>query len=123
MDWTLFTGILGSAGLFSLIQYLVTRHDRKHDRIGAIETKIDNIDKKCDRNELATTRLQLLWLIKTQPKNHDTILRTAQRYFIDLDGNAEAYDVFDHWRKVEDVSISWFESVSHREENTKRRQK
>ena len=103
-----FTTILGSGGFFALIQYLINRYDNKNDRLGRIEKKIDVISEKNDRNELATTRLQLLFLIQMQPNNKDTILQTAQRYFMELKGNGEAWDTFKHWADEKNVDSSYY---------------
>lgn len=103
-----FTTILGSGGFFALIQYLISRYDNKNDRLSRIEKKIDLISEKGNRNELATTRLQLLFLIQMQPDNKDTILQTAQRYFRELDGNGEAWDAFKHWADSKGIDISYY---------------
>ena len=110
------TSIFGSAGLFSLIQYLISRHDKKNNGMIQIKNHLNKIEEKCDRNELATTRLQLIFLIETQPDNKDTILQTAQRYFIELDGNGEAWAVFDTWAKSKKIDIGWYKMLLERKE-------
>lgn len=104
------TTILGSGGFFALIQFLVNRHDNKNDKLTRIEHKVDSTIEKGQRNELAITRLQLLFLILMQPDNKDTILLTAQRYFMELDGNGEAWDVFKKWAKEREVDSSYFQN-------------
>lgn len=110
------TSIFGSAGLFSLIQYLISRHDKKNNGMIQIKNHLNKIEEKCDRNELATTRLQLIFLIETQPDNKDTILQTAQRYFIELDGNGEAWAVFDTWAKEKKLDLGWYKMLLERKE-------
>lgn len=107
--------ILGSAGLFGFIQFLISRHDGKERSLVQINTKLDSIDKKCDRNELATTRLQLIFLIDAQPQSKDTILQTAQRYFVELNGNGEAWAVFYDWAEKNKLDIGWYKSLLERE--------
>ena len=51
------TSVFGSAGIWGLIQFLISRHDGKKEIILQIEKKLDQIQHKCDRNELAITRL------------------------------------------------------------------
>lgn len=109
------TTILGSGGFFALIQYLVSRHDNRNDRLKRIESKIDASLEKNDRNELAITRFQLLFLIQLQPDNKDAILQTAQRYFMELDGNGEAWDAFRHWADRKEVDTSYYHSHMHKE--------
>lgn len=104
------TSVLGSAGMFGFVQFVISRHDNKDERLKRIEQKIDLSLEKSDRNELATTRLQLLFLIQTQPKNRDTIQQTAQRYFMELDGNGEAWDAFKRWCDSENVDPSYYQA-------------
>lgn len=109
------SGFLGAGGVIGFVQFMVARHDTQNDRLIRIEKKIDQSLEKSDRNELATTRLQLLFVIQTQSNNKDTILRTAHRYFIELDGNGEAWDVFKHWAESHDVDSSYYNSLLQRE--------
>lgn len=106
---------VGSAGLYSLIQFLISRHDKKKDRLGAIEKKIDEIMHDSKRNELATTRLQLLWLIDSDPSNKDAILKTAQRYFVELNGDGEAWDIFYTWAEKKRVNTGWYQMLIRKE--------
>lgn len=106
----LFTTILGSGGFFALIQYLISRHDNRSVQFSQIEKKLDESLEKSMRNELATTRLQLLFLIQLQPENKDAILKTAQRYFMELDGNGEVWDVFRHWTDEQGVDSGYYKA-------------
>lgn len=109
---TILLAALGSAGFFTFLQFLINRHDNKD----GLEQKIDTLINLEKRNELATTKVQLQVLFALQPQNHDTILIVAQRYFIELDGDAEMYNEFVRWSEKEKVSVKWFESVRIREE-------
>ena len=111
--------ILGSAGLFGFIQFLVSRHDVKQHDFAQIKNQLNNIENKCDRNELATTRLQLFFLIKTQPENVDAIETTAQRYFIELGGNGEAWAAFHDWAEKNKIDTSWYKALLAREKGNK----
>lgn len=114
-----FSAILGSAGLFSFAQFLISRHDNKNGKLAQIQKQLDTISGKCDRNELATTRLQLIFLIDSQPQNKDTILTTAQRYFVELDGNGEAWAVFYGWAEHNKLDIGWYKALLEREKGKK----
>lgn len=107
--------ILGSTGLFGLIQFLVNRHDSKERALAQIKAQLNNIESKCDRNEAATNRLQLLFLIESQPQNKDTILQTAERYFVGLNGNGEAWAVFYEWAEKNKIDIGWYKALIERE--------
>ena len=111
-----FSAILGSAGLFSFAQFLISRHDNKDKSLEQIKKQLDNISHQCDRNELATTRLQLIFLIDSQPNNRDTILATAQRYFVELDGNGEAWAVFYDWAEHNKLDIGWYKALLKQKE-------
>lgn len=111
--------LFGSAGFFGLIQYLISRHDGKKGDIKHIREKLDKIDDKCDRNERATTRLQLIFLINSQPENKDTILQTAQRYFIELNGNGEAWAIFNAWAEKNKLDTGWYKALLEREKGNK----
>ena len=108
------TSVLASSGLFGLLQFLVTRHDNKKRDIAQINHKLDTINHKCDRNELATTRLQLIFLIEAHPENKDTILQTAERYFVELDGNGEAWALFHRWAEGNDIDTGWYNALIKR---------
>ena len=109
-------GLVGSAGLYGLIQFLIARYDKKNDRIKEVEKKIDMIFVRLDRNELATTRVQLIYLIDSDPSNKDAILKTAQRYFVELDGDGEAWDIFYTWAKRRKVNTSWYQMLIKKEQ-------
>lgn len=115
----IFSSVFGSAGLFGLIQFLISRHDSKSRDMSQIKHQLSIIEQKCERNELATTRLQLIFLIQSQPKNSDTILQTAQRYFVELDGNGEAWAVFYHWAEENHLDLGWYKALIQREERRK----
>lgn len=109
------TSFFGSAGLFSLIQFFVSRHDDRARNTSQIKTQLDNIESKCERNEQAIARLQLFFLLETQPENEDAIEATAQRYFIELDGNAEAWAPFYRWATEHKVDTGWYKALLERE--------
>jgi hypothetical protein len=99
---TIIIAVLGSTGLSTLIQYFVSRHDKKHDRLAQIE-------KKLDKTEKDSVRLQLLFLIKMMPTETQEILACAQHYFCDLDGNWYATSLFFRWMQEYKVARpQWF---------------
>lgn len=103
--------MLGSTGMFSLVQFLITRHDNNKGATAQIKSQLNAIENKCDRNELATTRLQILFLIESQPDNKDAILQTAQRYFVELHGNGEAWAVFNSWADSNNIDLGWYRAL------------
>jgi hypothetical protein len=112
------TSVLASSGFFGLLQFFITRHDNKARDNAQIKAKLDTIAHKCDRNELATTRLQLIFLIEAHPENKDTILQTAQRYFVELDGNGEAWSLFHIWAEKNGIDTGWYNALIKRKKGS-----
>ena len=106
----------GSAGLFGLIQFLIRRYDQKNQDKCQYTTQLNRIEERTIQNEKAIVRLQLIYLIHEQPENKDTILLTAQRYFIELNGNGEAWAVFDEWAKAKKLDLGWYKMLLERKE-------
>lgn len=122
MDFGLFfSAILGSAGLFGLIQFFVTRHDHKYDRMADIEKKVDRVGKSQDDMNLRLTRMELTNLIKDDPNNVDAVLQVAEYYFIELDGNAYAHALFEKWAVEHGVAIGWLPKITKGVKNGKKK--
>lgn len=122
MDFGLvLSSILGSAGLFGLIQFFITRHDRKYDRMADIEKKMDRVCTSQDNMNLRLTRMELTNLIKDNPNNIDAILQVAEYYFIELDGNAYAHALFEKWASEHGVAIGWLPKITKGAKNGKKR--
>ena len=113
MDFGLFiTTILGSAGLFSMIQFFVMRHDRKKEDLVGIKKEINKLRKAQIDTNTRVTRMELLSLIRDDPNNVDAILQVAEYYFIELDGNAYAHAVFEKWAKEHGVATGWLPKIT-----------
>lgn len=63
-------------------------------RVDALEEKIDDNYAK---DELATTRLELMVLMEHDPDNVIEIEKLAKHYFSDLNGNSYLTSVFSRW--------------------------
>ena len=93
---------LGSTALASLAQFLISRRDKKHDRLQRIE-------KQLDKTEADSVRLQLLFLIQQMPKEHQEILKVAEHYFSDLKKNWYMTSLFERWCVQEGLpEPAWF---------------
>lgn len=113
MDFGLFfTAILGSAGVFSLIQFFVTRHDRKKDGLNGIKKELDCMKKSLNDTNIRVTRMELLRLMQSDPENIDAILQVAEYYFIELDGNAYVHAIFEKWAKEHGVATGWLPKIT-----------
>lgn len=112
MDYgIIITSILSSAGLFSLLQYLIIRHDRKDDTVKEFRNEIKIIKDVQHQTILRVTRMELLNIIEKEPNNVDAILQVAEYYFIELNGNAYVHSIFENWAKQHNVSIAWMPSL------------
>lgn len=113
MDFGLFiTAILGSAGLYSMVQFFVMRHDRKKEDLVGIKKEINKLRKAQIDTNTRVTRMELLSLIRDDPNNVDAILQVAEYYFIELDGNAYAHAVFEKWAKEHGVATGWLPKIT-----------
>ena len=108
----LIPAILGSAGVFSLIQFLISRRDRKKDDLDGIKKELADIKSGQDGMNIRVTRMELTNLIKNDPDNLDAILQVAEYYFIDLDGDAYAHAVFEKWATDYGVAIGWLPKLT-----------
>lgn len=63
-------------------------------RVDALEEKIDD---NYTKDELATTRLELMVLMEHDPDNTIEIEKLARHYFLELKGNSYLTSVFSKW--------------------------
>lgn len=84
---TVICTMLGSAGLFTLIQFLIARHDKKHDRFKDVEARLERLEQRAIRGEKDSCRTQLLFLMSHYPTDTSEIMKIAEHYFKDLKAN------------------------------------
>lgn len=102
MILTIISSILGSAGLFTLIQFLINRKDKRHDLLIKIDKKMCTLEKD-------GCRTQLLLLIKDFPTNENEIMTLAEHYFKDLKGDWYMSTMFAAWIRDREISKPfWF---------------
>ena len=112
MDFGVLIGtILSSAGVFSLIQFFVARHDRKNGDMALIKKELGSIKKAQDDTNLRVTRIEITNLLHNDPDNIDAILQVAETYFIEQDGNAYVHSMFEQWAKDHGVAIGWLPTL------------
>ena len=70
-------------------------------RVDSLEEKIDS---NSTRDELATTRLELMVLMEHDPDNTIEIEKLAKHYFSDLNGNSYLTSVFSKWCHEHDAN-------------------
>ena len=124
MDYGLIiTAILSSAGVFGLIQFLISRHDNKKGEFNYIKRELKALKKSQNDTNVKITRMELLGLIRNDPDNVDTILEVAEYYFIELYGNAYAHAIFEKWAVEHGVAIGWLPKLKKGVKNGKKSSK
>lgn len=122
MDYGLITtAILSSAGLFSLIQFFVVRHDNKKNNFTSVMKELKEIKDGQKNTDIRITRMELMNLIKEDPDNIDAVLQVAEYYFIELDGNAYAHAIFEKWAIEHGVATGWLPKITKGVKNGKRK--
>lgn len=104
--------ILGSAGVFGLVQFLISRHDRKKDDLEGIKKELGSMRSTQKDTNVRVTRMELLGLIRNDPDNIDAILQVAEYYFVELDGNAYAHAIFEKWATEHNVPYGWLPKIT-----------
>lgn len=91
-------GILGGGGFVTLLIYLINRHD---ERVGII--------KRLDRNERDNCRIQLLIMLNHYSEDVAEIMRLAEHYFKDLNGDWYMTSLFNKWLEKNNIAEpEWF---------------
>lgn len=124
MDYgSIFAAIIGSAGVFGLIQFLINRHDSKNNEFSFIKKELKALKKSHYDTNARIARIELLGLMRDDPNNIDAILQVAEYYFIELDGNAYAHAMFENWAVKHGVAIGWLpklkKGVKHGKKSSK----
>lgn len=95
------SGIFG-AGLFGFIQFLITRHDNKSDKMADVKKQLSDISKQLKNQEMAHCRTQMLLLISDYPTENAEIMKVAEHYFQPVDkgglgGDWYMTNLFNRW--------------------------
>ena len=99
--------VLASTALFTFVQFLITRNDKKKDNKEAIEKRLYKLEKD-------SVRMQLLFLIRMMPGETQEIMTCAQHYFEELDGNWFLTPIFFKWMQENKVAKpAWFKGVTN----------
>ena len=97
---TILTIVLSSNALTVLITAIITAIGNRKTKLKEIEKKLEAIEKNQKTAEKDTLRTQLLVMIADFPDETTDILRLAEHYFKDLDGNWVASALFNEWAKT-----------------------
>lgn len=104
--------LLSAAGIAILVLYLgflIIRSEnrqakalREHEdmsqkQVETLTSALSNLQVMLEENRLDNLRIQLNQYIQYQPQNHDTILKVAERYFVEYKGDWVMTDEFERW--------------------------
>ncbi len=104
--------VMGSTIIVGLVFLVKKSEERQKEALKAQETKIDvRLDKTnkdiCEIKDVmfeiqrSSLRTEMNLMMSQNPSNHDTILKMAHRYFVDLNGDWVETDEFETWRENE----------------------
>lgn len=99
MTEAIIMAIIGSGVLSTIVSAIITAISNRKSRLKEIEKKLEVIEKNQKTAEKDTLRTQLLVMIADFPEETTDILRLAEHYFKDLDGNWVASALFNEWAK------------------------
>ena len=106
---TIVLAILGSGALSTLISAIVQAVANRKSRLTKIEGQLAEIEKNQKTAEKDALRTQLLMMISDYPEEKTEILKLAQYYFSNLQGNWTATAIFNTWLEKYDVAKpEWF---------------
>ena len=129
--WLLGSGFIGTFLGGGFVQFLITRHDNKKEKLEAkkekeeeqkkeerkneINSKLDKIINDQKETEMNLLRVQLLVMMNLMPTDQKEIMKLAQKYFHELKGDWFYSSLFVRWLKDNGLEKPmWFEE--HKEE-------
>lgn len=81
-------------------------HEKEAERkVDEINQTMDDLKKLAADTRKDTLRIQLMMLMKDQPDNTDSILKIAEVYFMQLEGNWYMTSEFKKWAKAHNVEV------------------
>ena len=86
----------------NIVEQYREESDKRMDYFSENVDTLVEITKETRRD---TVRIQLLMMIENQPKNTDTILRLAETYFVELEGDWYMTSEFYKWAKANDIIV------------------
>lgn len=94
-----FLGVLLGGGILTFIQFLITRHDNKHDRLAAIEAQLTDIKTEV-KNDVGNVSSRVERLSEQMSQREAVLARTHILRFAD-----ELYNNVDHSKEYFDQTL------------------
>lgn len=95
--WLTILGFILGGGFLTFIQYLITRHDQKHDqsnaileRLNALDTKVGKIEASLDERDAILARTHILRFCDECYNG----MKHSQEYFLQQLDDIETYNQF-----------------------------
>lgn len=112
MTESIIIAIIGSGVLSTIVSAIITAIGNRKSRLKVIENKLTKIEENQKTAEKDSLRTQLLLMIADYPDEKTEILKLAQHYFKDLEGNWTATAIFNRWiiDHCDGVNPEWFNS-------------
>lgn len=96
------------AEIQKLVQAAVTEAIKPlQTQLAVTQAKVDHMQGDLTQNNLQTARIDLNTAIEHAPHEHESILKLADRYFLELGGDAWMSGKFRKWAKDEGVDINY----------------
>lgn len=100
-----------SGAFFTFLQFLIQRKDSKKQDIEDIKEAIEDLKEKIKEIQLGNARTELMLLFNDHPDNEQEVLKQAEKYFVQLNGNFYMTSMFTKWLKLNHINIpGWFVS-------------
>lgn len=101
--------IIGSGAMAALVSGIFNLITRWQDRKWSRTDKIQAIDNKLNKCEMDSVRLQMLVMISDYPTEVQEIMKLAEHYFSDLNGNWYMTSIFNKWLEENEIAPpEWF---------------
>lgn len=97
--------VLGSTGLFTFIQFLITHHDKKKGVLAEIRKDIKELKQFSKDERLDLLRIQLMTLTHIHPENVVEIMEVAEEYFMKYSGDWYMSSLFKEYLENQGMDI------------------
>lgn len=104
---------LGCTGLYTLIQFIIQRSDKKKEQASEVNKRLDKLEKQADIAERDSVRTQMLILMADFPEDEAELLKVAEHYFVGLKANWYMTAKFKKYCKQNHILLpAWFNAES-----------
>lgn len=104
--------VLGSTGLFSFIQFILSWYDKKKGMLAEIKKEVKLLRSAQTELTLDVLRVQLLTLMHIHPDNVLEILQVAKKYFVEYHGDWYMSSIFKQYLNQQNIDLpSWMKEV------------